>query len=119
MPTWTECLPIRGCRSVREEPLSSSFAGGVLLDYGSLVGLFAGHIRHHQFSQFHDLLHLLFGDVTQSVECFQTAIGPLQRRSQRVQNRLLTLKLLTLKSSRTQCSQGSVERGLGPVAVLD
>ena len=119
MPTRTECLPIRGCRSVREESLSSSFAGGLLLDYRSLVGLFAGHIRHHQFSQFHELLDLLFGDVTQGVECFQTAIGPLKRRSQRIHNSLLALKLLTLKSSRTQRAESCVERSLGPVAVLE
>src|SRR5215813_7209496 len=118
MPTRTACLPIRGCRSVREESLSSSFAGGLLLDDGSLVGLFAGHISHHQFSQFHELLYLLLGNVTERMERFQTTIGSLQRRPQRVQNSLLALQLLTLKSSGAQRAQGRVERGLGPVAVL-
>src|SRR6185312_2562318 len=96
-PTGLVGHTVRRVRTKCEELLRSCLPRRLTLNDRRLIRLLAGHVGHHQLPQLHELLNLLFVDLAEHLKRLHPPVRCLSHTPKRIEDRLLTLKLLPLE----------------------
>ena len=98
LPTRLEGGSVRYLRRQVEEALGCGLACSLLLNDCGLVALLARHVGQHELTELHELLNLLFRNLPHDLQRFHPAMAGLGHRTQRIQDGLFTLELLSLEA---------------------